>query len=301
MLRNSKFIRQALVLMSAMLATTAPSQAAGLISEVFVTGVTSETKSSESTNPGFTGQLKNNLSAGGVAVNSSIDLTSGSLRGSINSVGSTHGGMFNLGLFEQFAFAIPGADAATVTRLGLRVYFAADLAINGASRVSLSNRIYGYAPSTGISVSGSDVILTSADFRPFYAYGSGFNFPDLPVTRGAYGEGGLFEIAGVFEHILYFDVIGANPDITLATNVQAITASNSLLNFGNSAHLGFVLPQGATFTSQSGAALTRSAFPGAVPEPKSWAMLIIGFGLSGTMLRRRRSVAVKQDEALAAE
>ncbi len=28
---------------------------------------------------------------------------------------------------------------------------------------------------------------------------------------------------------------------------------------------------------------------GAVPEPESWAMLTIGFGLAGAMLRRRRT------------
>jgi hypothetical protein len=30
---------------------------------------------------------------------------------------------------------------------------------------------------------------------------------------------------------------------------------------------------------------------GAVPEPSSWAMLIIGFGLVGATLRRRRGMA----------
>jgi hypothetical protein len=34
-----------------------------------------------------------------------------------------------------------------------------------------------------------------------------------------------------------------------------------------------------------------SALPAAVPEPASWALMIGGFGLSGAMLRRRRSVA----------
>ena len=37
--------------------------------------------------------------------------------------------------------------------------------------------------------------------------------------------------------------------------------------------------------------LTRS-LDGAVPEPASWALMILGFGLTGAALRRRRIVAV---------
>lgn len=35
-----------------------------------------------------------------------------------------------------------------------------------------------------------------------------------------------------------------------------------------------------------------SGFTASVPEPTSWAMLIVGFGLSGAVLRRRRTVVV---------
>ena len=32
--------------------------------------------------------------------------------------------------------------------------------------------------------------------------------------------------------------------------------------------------------------------PGAIPEPATWAMMIIGFGAAGTVLRRRRTLAL---------
>ena len=41
-------------------------------------------------------------------------------------------------------------------------------------------------------------------------------------------------------------------------------------------------------------ALYNAAFvgpPGGVPEPASWALMISGFGVAGSMLRRRRAVA----------
>ncbi|MBA2466428.1 MAG: PEPxxWA-CTERM sorting domain-containing protein, partial [Sphingomonas sp.] len=33
------------------------------------------------------------------------------------------------------------------------------------------------------------------------------------------------------------------------------------------------------------------AGPGAVPEPATWAMMLIGFGATGAAMRRRRKVA----------
>lgn len=36
--------------------------------------------------------------------------------------------------------------------------------------------------------------------------------------------------------------------------------------------------------------LTFATVAGSVPEPATWAMMIIGFGLAGTTLRRRRAV-----------
>ncbi|MEY2883371.1 MAG: hypothetical protein RL490_1095 [Pseudomonadota bacterium] len=263
-----------------MLAAATPVHAATLISELFVSGQGAATVVANSSDAGFTGRSNKRLSLAGANITTALDLASGSLRGRIDTLGSTSGGTFNLSLTDQFQFNIVGADAATVTRLGLRVYFSGAMAVTGRTEVRLGNRIFG-----ALTSAGSDVVLNSGDFQPFSASGNGFSFPDLPVTRG-----GLGEIAGTFDHILYFDVRGVAPEIVLATNVQAFTASRSLLDFGNSAHIGFVLPSGVTFTSGSGLALTQSAFPSAVPEPASWAMLIAGFGLVGAVQRRRRAV-----------
>ncbi len=55
-------------------------------------------------------------------------------------------------------------------------------------------------------------------------------------------------------------------------------------DFGNSAHLNFELPPGASFTSASGLLLTA-----AVPEPGTWALMLAGLGVVGWMGRRRRA------------
>ena len=40
------------------------------------------------------------------------------------------------------------------------------------------------------------------------------------------------------------------------------------------------------------AKFTLTELPSAVPEPATWAMMITGFGLAGTAIRRRRSIAI---------
>lgn len=45
-----------------------------------------------------------------------------------------------------------------------------------------------------------------------------------------------------------------------------------------------------TFTYRIPNDLVTIVVPGAVPEPATWAMMIVGFGMVGGVLRRRRNV-----------
>jgi hypothetical protein len=66
----------------------------------------------------------------------------------------------------------------------------------------------------------------------------------------------------------------------------------SSCDFGNTGSFSFgALPGGVTYGSASGVFLTANA-PGAIPEPATWAMMIIGFGAAGSVIRRRRAVSV---------
>lgn len=38
--------------------------------------------------------------------------------------------------------------------------------------------------------------------------------------------------------------------------------------------------------------VVESSFAGAVPEPSAWALLILGFGLTGAAMRRRTKTSV---------
>ena len=69
--------------------------------------------------------------------------------------------------------------------------------------------------------------------------------------------------------------------------LNPLTASGTTFNLGGLEHQEF---DGAGNRMLSGV-VTRIDASGAVPEPSVWALVIMGFGLTGAMLRRRTSIA----------
>jgi hypothetical protein len=68
--------------------------------------------------------------------------------------------------------------------------------------------------------------------------------------------------------------------------LSTVASGNHPAGFWFSADV--VTNTGATFNIAA-----RDAFRvGVVPEPATWAMMIIGFGAAGSVLRRRRTVAI---------
>lgn len=73
--------------------------------------------------------------------------------------------------------------------------------------------------------------------------------------------------------------------IALADGVKS---QLSHADFGHTLHFNWTLPEGVYAKSASGQFLSQTA---AVPEPGAWALMIIGFGVSGAALRRRRALS----------
>jgi len=75
--------------------------------------------------------------------------------------------------------------------------------------------------------------------------------------------------------------------LDLRLSIDSWLVRNSVADFGNTTRFSLgAMPNGLSFTSASGVFLAGTAV-GGVPEPASWALLILGFGAIGVRLRRR--------------
>jgi hypothetical protein len=147
----------------------------------------------------------------------------------------------------------------------------AGLAVFGASiRPS-----YGSDYSMGVQFYGGDgTVLTSAS--------NGWTH-----SRG----GSVLNTGGLYVS----DYIGLPTTFELSFMQQFETVSFDLLlsaavsdnaNFGHTIGTRLLMPGGASFTSESGVFLTQ--VPEAVPEPTTWATMLIGFGVVGATMRSSR-------------
>jgi hypothetical protein len=84
-----------------------------------------------------------------------------------------------------------------------------------------------------------------------------------------------------------YDVF-ASLSIFASLNDNPVTAELDFLHTGT---FGIQADPGVTFTSDSGVFLGSGLTPGGVPEPANWALMIMGFGLVGSAVRRRKNGA----------
>ena len=122
------------------------------------------------------------------------------------------------------------------------------------------------APNLAYNANGPATFDTSFGFTGL-SFTAGFsNSGTVSVYSGSNGTGSLVGSAS--------GILG-NP-FAFAFNTVALSgAGRSIVISGSSGDLGF---DDVTFTT------------GAVPEPATWAMMIIGFGAAGSMIRRNKAV-----------
>ncbi|KTT71870.1 PEPxxWA-CTERM sorting domain-containing protein [Sphingomonas endophytica] len=142
---------------------------------------------------------------------------------------------------------------------------------------------------------GLDGALGKAD-----QYGSQFAVGGTSMADGAvsWRKGGatytaLSATEGVFRGSASFWGESWNPLFELQLDLHAYsmnpdTLASGLADMGNTATIKFSLPGNVTMTSASGQFLTGGAAAG-VPEPATWAMMLLGFGAVGVAVRRRRA------------
>lgn len=169
--------------------------------------------------------------------------------------------------FDDLQFSIPGATADTQTVIQINASFHA-IRNAGASA--------SYNASSSYAVNGNGIL--------------GFYFSKQSNGEFAYihinGQTNFTENAGDYlSASTSYTLVGANPTIRLSGQTGAFLSGDATVDAMNTAKVGFTLPQGVTFTSRSGVFLSAV---GTVPEPSTWAFMVIGFGLVGAAIRCRR-------------
>ena len=110
------------------------------------------------------------------------------------------------------------------------------------------------------------------------------------------GTGPIVSMSSSFQSIevlpdsyykLVYNLAGTESDLQLVMGLGSYADGGSSANLLNTASIYFILPQNVSFRSDSG--IFGSAWAQtAVPEPATWALMILGFGGVGAALRRRR-------------
>ncbi len=208
----------------------------------------------------------------------SVDLGAGTVRAKAGSSNTFNGsGSAHAELYEDLTFAVAGGGSGQVTFLSH---------LDGSiGSFTTSNSLSGLSYNINLGSSGfSYVSQGSQGGFTFSTNGLGGTSP--PTGWDSYSFINVtptgFDFSGVF-------TVADGDTRSLAQRLYLICQEGVSCDFSHTGSVGFLLPQGISFTSASGIFLVPPA--GGVPEPASWVMLISGFGLVGVTARRRRRFA----------
>jgi PEP-CTERM motif len=155
--------------------------------------------------------------------------------------------------------------------------------------VTLPNNVVYLHPG---SIAGQDAILrfTAAVADTYTLNGNFIRLDSTPTPNG--GQDGIlasiFKVSGLTYTSLYSDVLVGSLNSSIG-----FTGLSTTLAAGD--HLEFVVNRRTAFNTDSTglkATITTGVVQGAVPEPSTWAMMLFGFGLIGSTLRRRTATGV---------
>lgn len=225
---------------------------------------------------------------GSSAFEAHVDLGEGTIKTflQMNGPGDTFGGATGI-MGDQIRYTGSG-DEAVAFRYDYDALISANQEFTGTPE-EFDSRYIGIEAHFAIYEAGSGA--TWADWTAFGTQSHKALFVDYDITTFQH-EPGVFSLsfADAFETELYL-TSGRSYDIFAAFNLIATPGAQTgsiTMDALNTSRIGIVATPGS-LTSQSGEFLGFAQTPvSAVPEPATWAMLIMGFGFVGSALRRRR-------------
>lgn len=182
--------------------------------------------------------------------------------------------------FSQFndtlTFTIAGATASTITNINIV------FELDGATALS------------GTRGAGAFVTETLYFGDGFAQYALQDLVGDSDYVRGGdrnwVSSSWDFSTPGVVRFSGVYALTGASSVIGINNSLLASVNASSLADFASTSHFRLSTPSNVSFTSASGVFLSGlgGGTGGGVPEPATWALMLAGFGLVGSALRRRR-------------
>jgi hypothetical protein len=215
------------------------------------------------------------------------------------------------------AFGFPGGDSQA--RIADTVFFTntSGQAVNLDLIFSFDGTAFTFSPNsatgTGLLTLGGGCGGCGNNLNQYISYlGSGSTVGT--AINAVFNENGVYNVYDQFSgqalNPLDFSVLNNMNGIssTIRATIVIPTGDTSLgfnaglflrardgasMDFGNTARFGFgALPSGLSYTSASGVFLKGlPGSAGAVPEPATWAMMLVGFGLVGFAMRGRTRTA----------
>jgi hypothetical protein len=214
----------------------------------------------------YSAQAYANLATGKVGASTFAEYHGGGYGGSALAVA-----IFN----DTLNFNIAGATNSTVTNIGV------------------SFTIDGSLTATG-PYSGSFVI---GDLRFGNAYGTAAwsinQFVDS-LSQGGWvsGSWAANSSSGQSTFTGVYALTGASQTLGIRSALTSYAGTTASSNYFNTSTFLLDLPSSVSFTSNSGTFLSALQQSGGVPEPATWALMLLGFGFVGAAMRHRPKVAV---------
>lgn len=209
------------------------------------------------------------------------DLRTGTVRATASSDTYQSRGTGFAELNDDLTFSVAGGGSQQITVVahldGMIGSFANAFSLSGLS----------YILNFGTA---SNLVYLSQGSQSGFTFSAGGASSNTPVGWDSYAISGLTGTGFDFTGLL---TIRDGETRALRQQLYLNCQEGVNCDFAHTGSIAMQLPSGVSFTSGSGVFLSPP-LPSGVPEPTTWAMLIVGFGLAGGAIRKRRSAADRQ-------